>query len=653
MQTVAHTLCCDVRALLRAAQTSSRPSLAPSTPTTVAMCRSPPAFSGLFPLSGRRGWAPDFLGRGGSSTLLGRGGSSAFMGRRSTSVGVAARRVAIAVAPCRRPLTTGGVSMAAHRASPDQLPKYRWLPEKGVYHSHLCVEAKAGIKMPGWEYGLSPPAGTCCGECARMEDAHPRSLAGGKVIDFFHRQGAEWRRDYFAAPAPGRLLGSNPPRLEPHHLVDVSYRIVECVSVLQEWYRWAALGAPRADMTTDGDALDKSLSAEGGHARSKDVTTGGGRSTDAGSPGDRQAAFFIRSGAGWGKTFCLEELMSWVNACSTYAGTGGQARDDRDAELRRRAISAFRDAGVLDFAANTSAYCVNFNGLTAFNDVEVEMLSNKLVPPAFLCHARVCYSELVNSTVAWGDYLSTIKTALELGVLTPEDFASQARDVMRFCRGRPGGIPLLLVDEMAKIRRSPSGADAVISPWAEAVRSAACRDMHDLSGEVLFTTLEYKVMLRETSMSGRPMLPAFPLTYLDALGFYKVVQDVLAPLVHQEVGPRSFLDKIMPSTGPEKSDFVTALCLLLAGHPRYVGFFRTLLSTAVYELIRDAAEEPIFASDVQAACWECLGSAADLCELTRSLDEYGGVRGFKSIAAAVLLQQRVKLRAAAVRRGHG
>eukprot|EP00170_Pyropia_yezoensis_P005650 contig_22931_g5666 len=571
----------------------------------------------------------------------------------------------------------------------------RWLPDAVVYHPYLCVEAAASMNLLGWEYGSAPADKTCCPACDELGRSTPRSLSHGKVLHFLNRQGKKWRRDYCATPVPSVVLGSEPQRLPPDRLVDVSYRIVEAVVLLKRRYRCASSAEPVGDdnagdedymaavgeardkgymaavgeagdkdnMATVGEAGDEDYMAAAGDVGDKDYTVAVGDAGDeertaSGSSGGRQPGFFVRSGAGWGKTFCLEELMGWINACSDYHGPAGYARHGPDPLLRGRATTAFRDAGVLDFAVNASAYCVNFNGRTGFCDVEERLLTRGIVTAAFFYHARVCYTELVSPRVSWGAYISRVGSALDKGILTADDFAAQALDVMRFCRGIIGGIPILLVDELSKVRPAASMGSALTglgeSPsshqWAEAVRSLSCKDMQNLGGEVLFTTLEYSIMQRETSKSGRAMLQAFRLTSLDVMGFYQAVRDVLLPLAMYKVGPQSLLDRMVPPGDDYGSDFLKALCVLLGGHPRFVGFFLYELSGAVNTLICEAEEEPIFAADLQGTCWTCLEEAARQCDVAQSLSVYGGVDGFKRVASSVFLRRRVKLQATAVTR---
>lgn len=174
--------------------------------------------------------------------------------------------------------------------------------------------------------------------------------------------------------------------------------------------------------------------------------------------------------------------------------------------------------------------------------------------------------------------------------------------------------------------------------------------MHDLLGEVLFSTFEYGIMRRETSRSGRRMIEAFKLSFLEPMGFYNALRDVLLPLAKHKVGPQSLLDRMLPPGDEDESEFIKALCVLLAGHPRFVAFFLEELAGGVVTLVCESAGESIYGPDLQETCLTCLEEAARQCNVEQSLSVYGGVKGSKRVLAAVFLREHVRLTAMAVTR---
>lgn len=541
----------------------------------------------------------------------------------------------------------------------------RWRPKEGVFHPALCVEVKKQLHALDWKYAAKPPRSKLkCPHCAALIDVSRKTLDGDPLVDFISAQG--WARDYFTAPDPAKVLGSFPARLPPALLVDVSYNTVECMLKMVKEY------VPICD------------------------------------DGDRQPAYFIRSGPGWGKTFNLQEVLVWLIMCSVdferwcLAASDGQTR--RDLRLQQeKVVTQLLMAGGLGLARSVSAFGVNFNGNTAFNVAELAL--TQIAGPGVLASLRVCYTELVDpKKVLWPTFLEKLTSAVKANVLSMGDVNACASAILAFCRGQPGGIPLLVVDEVAKVKsvslthdafdigqqpyaadeqKQPYGADVEQARgadekqpggangnkrghdafrtvddedrWVDAVCSEACGRLQSLGGMVLYSTLLHATMRRESTRSGRDMLPAMKLSYLEPTAFASALVVELLPLYAE--GVAVLLGTLLQSgelgDGPRSSAFVLLLCSLLGGHPRLVGKFLLKLRNAVAALVKNgdsSTQQTIFSSTLQRVCMSALSEAVSSSSVGATLGSLGGAAGLQTICTEVLLGRRVRLDCVAVHR---
>lgn len=171
-----------------------------------------------------------------------------------------------------RPTSGRHTMSAAIKGSPSR-GWVRWLPKDKVFRSAVCKEVKSTMHARDWQYAAKPPkAKQLCSQCAALVETSPKSLDGDSLLEFVKRKG--WVRDFYEAPLPSSELGSFPPRLAPELLVDVSDNTISCFS---------------------------------------EIAT---RFVPILKPVNRQPSYFVRSGPGWGKTFNLQEVLTWVNLCS-------------------------------------------------------------------------------------------------------------------------------------------------------------------------------------------------------------------------------------------------------------------------------------------------------------------------------------------------
>lgn len=461
----------------------------------------------------------------------------------------------------------------------------RWLPGERTFHSALCHEVKDKLHAQGWKYATKPPKSKkMCLHCAAVIDAAPKTLDGDPLVEFIKRRG--FARDYLTAPSPDVALGSYPERLRPELLVDVSENIIAGFAMMVQKFV-VVLKA-----------------------------------------GDRQPGYFIRSGAGWGKTFNLQELLTWIivasvafeHDCSATTGEAGR-------KLKRqqdKVVSALQKSGTLGMARAVTAFCVNFNGQTPFSAAEVGLAAT--AGPSVLLQLRVCYSELVDTKLKWEAFLEVLILAISAGELTIGDVRRAADVIMRFCRGHPGSIPFLVVDELAKVKRSSmlegfsvvdeedvensgedeelqhsgldenvrhDGVDDRLQPvcddelqqqvsdgasllgsvgagagnkedWAAEVCSSACVMLQNIGGTFMYSTLKYDVMKRESTRSGRGMFPAIELKFLEPTAFARALVVELAPLYADGVVALLGLDLLAPGE-PVKDQRASAWVLLLCG----------------------------------------------------------------------------------------
>lgn len=287
------------------------------------------------------------------------------------------------------------------------------MPTSGECHPALCSEVKNDLHSPDWRYSTKvPKTKRICPLCADLIDRSPVSLDDYPLVEFIKSNG--WARDYFSAPEPEDVLGSYPARLPPSLLVDVGHNTMACFATMKEEYI---------------PSLSK---------------------------GDRQPGYFIRSGAGWGKSFNMQEVLAWTiaassafeHSCSIATGHVGQQMRLKQEQVIRK----LREAGTLGFVRSTTAYCVNFNGATRFQ--QRELAWGDAADAGMFIHVRVCYTELVDSDkVSWECFLNGLALALEAKRLSLDDVRAAALAVLQFCRGYPGAIPLLHVDEVVKVMR--------------------------------------------------------------------------------------------------------------------------------------------------------------------------------------------------------
>lgn len=308
----------------------------------------------------------------------------------------------------------------------------RWLPGDKVCHTALCDDVRANLRSRSWRYSSElPKAKQVCPLCTVLIAGSRSSLDGDPMVEFVRRKG--WLRDYFSAPEPGAVLGSYPDRLPPEHLVDVSENTLSCFTTIMDLYK------PFAD----------------------------GR--------DRQPGYFMRSGAVLGKTFNLQEMLQWVIVASlAFEISRSSAGGERGRELRRqqdKVVSSLRSTGALSLVRSVTAFCANFSGRTPFDQEEVKWCDSTTA--GFLIHLRLCYTELVDiDKVTWLDFKEALTTAFDNKELSLNNVTVAGRAILRFCRGYPGGIPLLHVDEVVKVRRRtksdekepPDGADLTEQP---------------------------------------------------------------------------------------------------------------------------------------------------------------------------------------------
>eukprot|EP00170_Pyropia_yezoensis_P000333 contig_1982_g334 len=532
------------------------------------------------------------------------------------------------------------------------------------------------MRVRDWQYAAKPPkAKRLCPLCATLVETSPKSLDGDPLLEFVQRKG--WARDYYEAPPPSSVLGSFPPRLDSELLVDVSDNTLSFFS---------------------------------------EIVT---RFVPILKPGDRQPFYFVRSGPGLGKTFSVQEVLTWVVLCSLAFERSISTESVEHAEEQRRVqqnvTSRLRNAGALGLARSVSAYCVNFNGGTAF--VPWELGWAAAAGTGFPSELRVCYSELVDAKKAsWATFLDELGLAFKKRELTLNDVRESAKAVLSFCRGQPGGIPLLLVDEVAKVKGVPrewgdgqpsderdkenqqeegckkqqrhkgfkerqlgesgkeqssdgadktllDGADGKVSGaaikglgmfdnWVDATCSAACQSLQDLGGIVVFTTLQYNVMRREQTRSGRSMYSAMELSYLKPAAFIKAVLAELAPLLVDGVAAVVVLDLFASRSGQD-SPFAMMLCALLGGHPRLAMVFLEHLRTQVEALVQaqgPARKSVLFSSTVQTMCWASMDAALSYSALGVNLGSLGGKQGLDLISSHAMLGRPLALETVAIER---
>lgn len=574
-----------------------------------------------------------------------------------------------------RPTSGRHTVSAAIKGSPSR-GWVRWLPKDKVFRSAVCKEVKSTMHARDWQYAAKPPkAKQLCSQCAALVETSPKSLDGDSLLEFVKRKG--WVRDFYEAPLPSSELGSFPPRLAPELLVDVSDNTISCFS---------------------------------------EIAT---RFVPILKPVNRQPSYFVRSGPGWGKTFNLQEVLTWVNLCSLAyelsISTESVEHEEEQRRVQQNVTSRLRDAGALGLARSVSAYCVNHNGETAYAQWELGWAV--AAGAGFPSELRVCYSELVDSKKASSaTFLSELCLAFKTRELTFSDVRESAKAVLAFCRGQPGGTPLLLVDEVAKVKGVPldqdgrqrshdggkenqpdeggrkqqrdkgfeetqpgegvkanwsDGADKKLPDgtygkkssaaskgfgkydnWLDDIRSAACQSLQDLGGLVVCTTLQYNVIRREQTRSGRLMFSAMELSYLKQEAFIRAVLAELAPLLADSVAAVVVMDLIATRSGRD-SPFARMLCVLLGGHPRLAMLFLDNLRAQVEALVKaqgPARKGVLFSSSVQTMCWVSIDAALSCSSLGVNLGSLGGKQGLNLISSHALLGKPVALETVAIER---
>eukprot|EP00170_Pyropia_yezoensis_P002738 contig_11503_g2743 len=365
-------------------------------------------------------------------------------------------------------------------------------------------------------------------------------------------------------------------------------------------------------------------------------------------PRKRQPGYFIRSGSGWGKTFNLQELLTWVIVASVeFEQDCATASGDR-AKLQRRVqhkvISKLQQADALGLARAVTAFCVNFNGSTPYSAAEAPFA--KAVGGEVCCHLRLCYTELADpKKVKWRNFLKGVESAIHKKELVIDDMVEAGNAIMSFCRGSAGGVPLLVVDEVAKVV-SPYSVPLKLD-WCEDICPAACQTLEALNGMVLFSTLQYDIMKRECNRSGRSMHPAIELSSLEPAAFANAVVVELAPLFMDSVVRVAGMGLVVPGQAPSPSlSFVLLICGLLGGHPRYVARFLEELKKQVAHLVgaqSSSSQETIFSDTVQHVCWVSLDDALSTYSVAALRGSDGSLNFMNNIIAAALLRRPVRL----------
>lgn len=481
----------------------------------------------------------------------------------------------------------------------------RWCPNDETFHPALCDKVKENLHSKDWRYATKPPtSNTVCPHCAALLHASPDTLDGDPVVDFVRRTG--WARDYFTAPIPSQVLGSYPPRLPPELLVDVTDNTVSGFRKMADCF------IPLLE------------------------------------PGNPQPGYFIRSGSGWGKTFNLQEVLTWVIVASVefeqdcVTATGERAKLQR--RVQHNVISKLQQSDALGLARAVTAFCVNFNGSTPYSAAEAPFA--KTVGAEVCFHLRLCYTELADpKKVKWRKFLEGVGSAIHKKELVIDDMVRAGDSILSFCRGSPGGVPLLVVDEVAKVI-GPYSVPLKLD-WCEAICSAACQTLQVLNGMVMFSTLQYDIMKRECSRSGRRMHPAIELSSLEPAAFANAVVAELAPLFSDSVVRLAGIGLVVTGDTPSPAlSFVLLICGLLGGHPRYVARFLEELKKQVAHLVgaqSSFSQRTIFSDVVQHVCWVSLDDALSTYSVAAIRGSDGSEKFMNNIVAAALLCRPVRL----------